>query len=85
MNNDYESQHHMKYVVRDLNESVKLETNNKCADQTAHPRSLISAFVIRFLESITASFEPSLLAYASQTVSTEYHERVHLFTTVVPL
>ena len=26
--------------------------NNTCADQPAHPRSLISAFVIRFLESI---------------------------------
>ena len=24
--------------------------NNKCADQLAHPHSLISAFVIRFLE-----------------------------------
>ena len=26
--------------------------NNKCTDQPAHPRSLISAFVIRLLESI---------------------------------
>ena len=26
--------------------------NNKAADQPAHPHSLISAFVIRFLESI---------------------------------
>ena len=26
--------------------------NNKCADQPAHPRSLISAFVIRFLKSV---------------------------------
>ena len=28
--------------------------NNKCADQPAHPRSLISAFVIRILENIIA-------------------------------
>ena len=26
--------------------------NNKCADQPAHPRSLISAFVVRCLDSI---------------------------------
>ena len=26
--------------------------NNKCADQPAHPRSLISTFVVRFLDSI---------------------------------
>ena len=26
--------------------------NNKGADQTAHPHSLISAFVVRFLDSI---------------------------------
>ena len=29
-----------------------LDANNTGADQPAHPRSLISAFVIRFLESI---------------------------------
>ena len=28
--------------------------NNKGADQTAHPRSLISDFVIRYLETIVA-------------------------------
>ena len=27
-----------------------LLANNKCADQPAHPRSLISAFIIRFLK-----------------------------------
>ena len=27
-------------------------TNHKCADQPAHPRSLISAFVVRCLDSI---------------------------------
>ena len=30
--------------------------NNKGADQTAHSRSLISAFVIRFLESLICKF-----------------------------
>ena len=30
--------------------------NNKCADQPAHPRSLISAFVVRLLESIISKF-----------------------------
>ena len=30
---------------------VRKFTNNKGADRPAHPRSLISAFVIRFLES----------------------------------
>ena len=29
-----------------------LYANNKCADQPAHPRSLISAFVVRCLDSI---------------------------------
>ena len=49
--------------------------NNKGADQPAHPRSLISAFVVRCLDSITslvsilaisslylASVEPTLVA-----------------------
>ena len=31
---------------------LRVFTNNTGADQTAHPRSLISAFVIRFLDSI---------------------------------
>ena len=30
--------------------------NNKGADQPAHPRSLISAFVIRLLESFISNF-----------------------------
>ena len=34
-------------------------TNNKGADQPAHPRSLISAFVIRFLESIISKLATS--------------------------
>ena len=33
--------------------------NNKGADQPAHPHSLISAFVIRFLESIIHKFTTS--------------------------
>ena len=31
---------------------TSLHANNKGADQTAHPLNLISAFVIRYLESI---------------------------------
>ena len=33
--------------------------NNKYADQPAHPRSLISAFVIQFLESIISKLTTS--------------------------
>ena len=33
--------------------------NNTGADQPAHPRSLISAFVFRFLESITSTLTTS--------------------------
>ena len=33
--------------------------NNKCPDQPAHPRSLISAFVIPLLESITSKLATS--------------------------
>ena len=33
--------------------------NNTCADQPVHPRSLISAFVIRFLESIISRLTAS--------------------------
>ena len=33
--------------------------NNKGADQPAHPRSLISTFVIRFLESIISKLATS--------------------------
>ena len=33
--------------------------NNTCADQPAHPRSLISTFVIRFLESIICKLATS--------------------------
>ena len=33
--------------------------NNKGTDQPAHPRSLISAFVFRFLESITSKLATS--------------------------
>ena len=33
--------------------------NNKGADQPAHPRRLISTFIIRFLESIVTNFATS--------------------------
>ena len=36
--------------------------NNTGADQPAHPRSLISAFVIRFLESIISRLAPSKIS-----------------------
>ena len=36
--------------------------NNKCADQPAHPRSLISAFVIRLLESIISRLATSKIS-----------------------
>ena len=37
--------------------------NNKGADQPAHPRSLISAFVIRFLESIISRLTWSEISF----------------------
>ena len=40
---------HMSPVMR---KPVLPYVNNKDADQPAHPRSLISAFVVRFLDSI---------------------------------
>ena len=49
--------------------------NNKSADQPAHPRSLISAFVIRFSKSITSKLATSeisaflLVSIAEETVS----------------
>ena len=36
--------------------SLRGFANNKGADQPAHPRSLISAFVIRFFESVIAAY-----------------------------
>ena len=40
-------QHHMGID----HETLTLLANNKGADQPAHPRSLISAFIIRYLKS----------------------------------
>ena len=37
--------------------------NNKGADQPAHPRSLISAFVIRFLECVISKLVTSELSF----------------------
>ena len=31
---------------------ILLHVSNKCVDQPAHPRCLISTFVVRFLESV---------------------------------
>ena len=42
-------QHKMSHVTR---KPVFAYANNKGADQPAHPRSLISAFVVRYLDSI---------------------------------
>ena len=39
----------MSHIMRNL---LMPDTNNKGADQPAHPRSLISAFVVRCLDSI---------------------------------
>ena len=35
-----------------MRKPVYANANNKGADQPAHPRSLISAFVVRYLDSI---------------------------------
>ena len=43
-------------------------TNNKRADQHEHPRRLISAFVIRFLESITSKLAKSEISHLSLAV-----------------
>ena len=40
------------HVSRTMRKCVMSYANNKGADQPAHPRSLISAFVIRCLDSI---------------------------------
>ena len=40
------------YVPHSRDILTLLHANNKVADQPAHPRSLVSTFVIRFLESI---------------------------------
>ena len=40
-------------------------TNNKGADQPAHPRNLISAFVLRSLESIISKLAPILASLCS--------------------
>ena len=52
------------YYIRE-NTCLRGFANNKGADQPAHTRSLISAFVIRFMESIisrTSTNEVSFLA-----------------------
>ena len=41
-----------KYMSHVMRKPVLVYANNKGADQPAHPRSLISAFVVRCLDSI---------------------------------
>ena len=48
----YPVKHHFVLFLWTANESRENLSNNKVADQPVHPRSLISAFVIRLLESI---------------------------------
>ena len=43
---------HLKYGPRRKKTCLRGFANNTSADQPAHPRSLISAFVVHFLESI---------------------------------
>ena len=45
-----------------------LHANNKSTDQTAHPRSLISAFVIRLLQSIVANILSSMPSLNVQAI-----------------
>ena len=49
----------MCYGPRRKKTSLLGFANNKGANQPAHPRRLISAFVIRFLQSIIARFATS--------------------------
>ena len=43
---------HKDQMSQVMSKPVMSYTNNEGADQTAHPRSLISAFVVRCLDSI---------------------------------
>ena len=47
------------YLGLDARKPVGWFANNKGTDQSAHPRSLISAFVIHFLESIISKLASS--------------------------
>ena len=51
-------------LFRPLPETASLRwfANNKGADQPAHQRSLISAFIIRFLESITSRLAAGVIS-----------------------
>ena len=48
-----------------MRKRVLCHANNKDADQSAHPRSLISAFVVRCLDSVMAQTKISSLILAS--------------------
>ena len=47
---------HSNTLTSSLEELILLHTNKKSADQTAHPRSLVSAFVIRYLKHLIVYF-----------------------------
>ena len=51
---------HCIYITRGANKGVS--ANNKDADQPAHPRSLVSAFVIRYLKGITSVIDSPLIS-----------------------
>ena len=52
----------VKYGPRREKTCLRELANNPGADQPAHPRSLISAFVIRFLESIICLLSTGIIA-----------------------
>ena len=43
--------HLLRYTVGNIIEPFMPYANNKVSDQPAHPRNLISAFVVRYLDS----------------------------------
>ena len=50
---------HMREVAKTRVLASKKHANNKVTDQSAHPRSLISAIVVRLLESIKSKLVTS--------------------------
>ena len=70
-------------------------TNNKCADQPAHPRSVISAFVVRCLDSVMSLVSVTkisnlmlasvaeqaglILTWSETPEDTFFHDGAHLF------
>ena len=56
-----------------MRKSVMLYANNKGADQPAHPRSLISAFVVRCLDSIILPVFKPLSSFCGCAGRFEYY------------